>query len=108
VERCFSRRQEKEKPTRQNAEDDSAQTPSERIGETSFFHNLNSAALQHRDKLAPAIFGDKADYQPTKRRRRASLANLDRGLEEDVALYPDGIRDCGDAESVSRAAAIPA
>ena len=59
-----------------------------------FFTNVNDAALADLGAWVPEIFGDDAKPQRTGGWRVSSKA-LERDLEEDLSLHPDGIKDFG-------------
>jgi hypothetical protein len=65
-----------------------------RRGGSDFFANVNDAALGALGSWVP-VLSPYAKYQPGTGAWRVSSGDLDRDLEEDLSLHPDGIRDFG-------------
>lgn len=62
-----------------------------------FWQQVNSAALANIGAWASALFSTAKEEQGTGAWRVHS-ADLGRGLEEDISIHPDGIRDFGEEE----------
>jgi hypothetical protein len=63
--------------------------------EPSRWKELNDAALANLDAWVPDLFGDAARHQSSSGGYRVSSKDLNRDLEEDLSLHPDGIKDFG-------------
>ncbi|SDW21160.1 Bifunctional DNA primase/polymerase, N-terminal [Albimonas donghaensis] len=65
------------------------------VGCDPFFSAVKAAALANLGAWVPRIF-PAADFQPGTGAWRVSSRVLGRGLQEDLSLHPDGIRDFGE------------
>lgn len=60
-----------------------------------FFSNVNTRALECLSLWVPSIFGRSARFQPGTGAFRVSSKSLNRDLQEDLSLAPEGIVDFG-------------
>jgi hypothetical protein len=65
-----------------------------------FFSQVNTAALTDIAAWAVALF-PKAKFESGTGAWRVSSKDLDRELQEDISIHPDGIRDFGEEEKLS-------
>jgi hypothetical protein len=65
---------------------------------TTFFKTVNEFAMRDLNGWVPALFGQRAVFQPATKAFRVSSADLGRDLEEDLSIAPQGIVDFGVAD----------
>jgi Bifunctional DNA primase/polymerase, N-terminal len=83
---------EKEKPPRQTRKHNGC------AGD--FFRQVNTAALSGIAIWVRVVF-PRARFEPGTGAWRISSKDLNRGLEEDISIHPDGVRDFGEEEPLS-------